>query len=57
MLVLDERQTHWLNDITATTESKLSVNFTASKNKFWLKLYYNEGNSFLYVNGVKAFQY
>ena len=57
ILALDERQTHWLNDTTATTESKCSVNFTASKNKFWLKLCYNEGNSFSYVNGVKTFQY
>ena len=57
ILVLDESQTHGLDCTTATTESKCSVNFTASKTKFWLKLCYNGGNSFLYVNGVKRLQY
>ena len=30
ILVLDERQTHWLNDTTAKTESKCSVNFNVT---------------------------
>ena len=30
-----------------------SINFTVTENKFCLSLYYNEANSYLFVNGIE----
>ena len=38
-------------------EAKYSINFTASKTKFCLSLPCNGRNSFLYVDGVKVYQF
>ena len=34
-----------------------SINFTVTKNKFCLSLHYNEGNSYLFVNGTKIIKF
>ena len=45
-----------LNDGTIKAEAKYSINFTKSKNKFCLSLYYNGSNTF-YVSCVKIDQF
>ena len=32
-----------------------SINFTVTGKKFWLSVYYNEANSYFFVNGKKKF--
>ena len=38
---------------TLTAEKMFSINFTVTKKKFRLSLYYNGGNSYLFVNGTE----
>ena len=42
---------------TLTTEKMYSINFTVTKKKLWLSLYYNEANSDLYVNGTELYKF
>ena len=57
ILILGEWITQELDDILIIAKSKYSINFTTKRNKFCLSLHYNESNSFLYVNGVKLYQF
>ena len=41
---------------TLTAEKMYSINFTVTKNKFCLSLYYNGANSYLFVNGTETSQ-
>ena len=34
-----------------------SINFTATKNNFFLSLHYNGANSFLFVNGTETYKF
>ena len=34
-----------------------SINFTVTKKKFCLSLYYNTANSYLFVNGTKIYKF
>ena len=34
-----------------------SINFTLTKNKFFLSLHYNGTNSYLFVNGTKIYKF
>ena len=52
-LILDDGPTQGLYDTTLTTEEKVSISFTESRNKFCLNLYYNGENKYLFVNGAK----
>ena len=52
ILVLGRGPTQGLES-TLTTEKMYSINFTVTKKKFCLSLYYNEGNSYLFVNGTE----
>ena len=38
---------------TLTAEKMYSINFTVTKKKFCLSFHYNEGNSYLFVNGTE----
>ena len=38
---------------TLTAEKMYSIDFTVTKKKFLLSLHYNEGNSYLFVNGTE----
>ena len=37
---------------TLTAEKMYLINFTVTKKKFCLSLYYNEPNSYLFINGT-----
>ena len=52
ILVLGRGPTQGLES-TLTAEKMYSINFTVTKKKFYLSLHYNEGNSYLFVNGTE----
>ena len=53
ILILDEDPTQGLDDITITAEANYPINFTESRERFVLSLYYNETNRILLVNDAK----
>ena len=56
-IVLGEGPTHGLDGTTLTAEKKYLINFTENNKKFCLRLYYNEVNSYLFVNGTKIHKF
>ena len=56
MLVLGRGPTQGL-ERTLTAEKMYSINFTVTKKKFCLSLQYNEGNSYLFVNGTEIIKF
>ena len=52
ILVLEGGPTQGLES-TLTAEKMYSINFTVTKKKFCLSLYYNGANSYLFVNGTE----
>ena len=42
---------------TLTAEKMYSINFTVTKKKFCLSLYYNGTNSYLFVNGKEIIKF
>ena len=52
ILVLERGLTEGLES-TLTAEKMYSINFTLTKKKFCLSLYYNGANSYLFVNGTE----
>ena len=42
---------------TIYTEKEYSINFTEYNKKFCLSLYYNENNSYLFVNGTESHKF
>ena len=46
-----------LDDTTLKAEAEYRINFTQSNRKTVLSLHYNEGNSFLFVNAKKIYQF
>ena len=56
-IVLGEDPTHGLDGTTLTAEKKYLINFTKNNKKFCLRLYYNEVNSYLFVNGTKIHKF
>ena len=42
---------------TLTTEKMYSIDFTVTKNKFYLSLHYNGANSYLFVNGTEIYKF
>ena len=57
ILILGDRPTQGLDDITLIAEPKYLINFTQPNKKFGLTLHYNESNSFLFVNATKIYQF
>ena len=55
ILILVERPTQGLDDITLTAEAKYPINFAQSRKRFVLSLHYNGSNSFLFVNATKIY--
>ena len=51
MLILGIGPTEGLGEHSLTAEKMYSVNFTVTKKKFCLSLYYNGANSYLFANG------
>ena len=56
ILVLGKEPTQGLEH-TLTIEKMYSINFTATKNKFYLSLHYNRANSYLFVNGKEIVKF
>ena len=42
---------------TLTAKIMHSINFTVTKNKFCLSLYYNRATSYLFVNGTEIYKF
>ena len=57
ILLLGDGLTQGLDGTTFTAEAKYSINLTKSNRKFCLSLYYNESNSFLFVNAIEMYQF
>ena len=57
ILIIGEEATQGLDDTTLTIENKYSINFTISKNKFYLSLHYNRADSYLFVNGKEIIKF
>ena len=51
------RVTGGLYDTTITAEAKYPINFTRSRRRFVLCLYYNKNSSFSYVNPVGMYKF
>ena len=57
ILILGEGPTQAMDDTTLTAEAIYSINFTQSNKRFVLSLHYNGGNSLLFVNATKIYQF
>ena len=57
ILVLGEDPSDCFDDTTIRAEVKYSVNMTRSKKKICSSLQYDVSKSFLYVDGVKIYQF
>ena len=56
ILVLGKGPTQGLEH-TLTAEKMYSINFTVTKKKFCLSLYYNGANSYLFINGKEIYEF
>ena len=56
ILILGKGSTQGLDDTTFRAETLYPINFEQSGKRFLLSLYYNESNSFLFVNTTKVYQ-
>ena len=56
-LILYEWLTQGLDDTALTAEPKYPISFTQPRKIFVLSLDYNGGNSFLFVNATKIYQF
>ena len=56
IFILGEGPTQGLEH-TLTAEKMYSINFTVTKKKFCLSLYYNEANSYLFVNSTEVYKF
>ena len=56
-VILGEGPTHGLDDTTLTVEAIYPINFTQSNKSAVLSLHYNRGNSSLFVNAAKIYQF
>ena len=57
ILILGKKATQGLDDTTLTAEEKYPINFTQSGKRFVLSLHYVGGNSSLFVNATKTYQF
>ena len=57
ILTLGEVPTQGLDDTTLTAEARYPIKFTQPNKRFVLSLYYNENNSFSFVNASKLYQF
>ena len=56
ILVLGRGPTQGIES-TLSAEKMYSINFTITKKRFCLSLHYNEGNSYLFVNGTEMIKF
>ena len=57
ILIFGEGSTQGLDDSTLTVETQHSINFSRLKIKICLRLHYNGGNRFLFVDTTKVYQF
>ena len=57
ILILGKDSTQGLGKTTSTAETEYLINFSEQRNKFCLSLNYNGSNSYLFVYGVKIYQF
>ena len=57
ILVLGEGPTQGLDDASITAEAKYSINFMELEKRFVLSLHYNGGDSSLFINATKIYQF
>ena len=57
ILILCEGPTQELGDTTLTAEKMYFINFTATRRKFCLSLYYNGANSYFFGNGTEVIKF
>ena len=57
ILILGKGQAKGLDNTLLTTEAQYSINFSRSERKVCLSFYYNESNSFLFVNASNIHQF
>ena len=55
--MLVEVPTYDINGSFAVVEQKFSFNFTKAKTKFCSSLHYNGDNSYLFINGIKIYNF
>ena len=56
-LVLGERSTYGICGSFGAPLKKSSINLSKAKAKFCLSLYYNDDNSYLFVNGKEIYKF
>ena len=57
ILIVGKGPAQGLDDSTLKAEAEYRINFTQSNRKTVLSLHYNGGNSFLFVNAKKIYQF
>ena len=57
ILVIGEGLTQGLADTSLTAEKMYSINFAATKAKFYLSFHYNTANSYLLFNGTEIIKF
>ena len=57
ILIIGERPAQGLGETTLTAEAIYPINFKQIGKRFALSLHYNRGNSFLFVNATKVYQF
>ena len=57
ILILGIDPTQGLGENSLTAEKMNSINFTVTKKKFCLSLYYNGANSYLFVNSTEIYKF
>ena len=57
ILILGRSLTQGLEDTTLYAEKIYSVNFTATRKKFYSSLHYNGDNSYLFINGTEIIKF
>ena len=55
--MLGEGHTFNINGCFGAPEKKCSINFSKANTKFYLSLYYNADNSYLFVNRKKIIKF
>ena len=54
IFILDKSLTDGVSDNKLAVEKEYSINFTEQQKKFCLRLNYNRGNRFIFVNVIKS---
>lgn len=57
IIILGEIQTDGLDDSTLIAKAEYGINFSDRQNNFCWNLHYNGNSGYLFVNGVKTYQF